>query len=113
MSFGNYVLDSLYQFLDSELAISKLIFEINLVGVECKLRDFVSMDRFNDKLTRRQGNTDFQPCTAAPPWLSGEVPGCDVSSLYLSYSARYDLSDSSMNSCFLSLRPRSFSCILL
>ena len=29
----------------------------------------------NDKLTRRQGNTDFHFCTAVPPWLSGEVPG--------------------------------------
>jgi len=29
----------------------------------------------NNKLTRRQGNTDFHPGTAALPWLSGEVTG--------------------------------------
>jgi hypothetical protein len=32
-------------------------------------------DAHNDELIRRQGNTDYQTCMAAPPWLSGEVPG--------------------------------------
>jgi len=40
-----------------------------------KLIASTASGQLNDKLTRRQGITEIQFCTAAPPWLSGEVSG--------------------------------------
>ena len=69
-------------------------------------------------MSRRQRNEvvcrdTYSRTRCIPLPRCGYAPCCDGSCLYFPYSSRYNLSDSSLNSCFLSVSCRSFSYMLL